>query len=320
MRVLVTGRTGQVARSLAELRGAEFEFVARGRPDLDLTDPASILRAIADVRPCAVVNAAAYTAVDRAESDEAAAFAVNCDGAATVAATAAQHGLPVVHLSTDYVFAGDKPEPYAETDEPGPQSVYGLSKLAGEKAVVEANPAHVILRTAWVYSPFGHNFLKTMLRLAGERDGVRVVADQRGTPTYASDIAEAIAAVLRRALDDPEEADWRGTFHLVAEGETTWAGFAEAIFAASRGAGGPAARVEPIGTADYPTLARRPANSRLATMKFRRCYGHTLPEWQTGVPRCLAALRATAANALRSGELLRPENGNALSSRCQKGL
>jgi dTDP-4-dehydrorhamnose reductase len=290
--VLVTGKEGQVARSLAALASPQLEFVTLGRPDLDITDVSSVTRAIERVGPAVIVNPAAYTAVDKAESESEAAFAVNRDGARNVAAAAAAADLPVIHFSTDYVFAGDKQDPYVETDPTGPTGVYGSSKLAGELAVAEANPAHVILRTAWVYSPYGANFVKTMLRLAADRDGLRVVGDQHGTPTYAPDIAEAVAVVARRLVEAPQARDWRGVFHMVATGETSWAGFAEAIFAESARRGGPTAAVEPITTADYPTPARRPANSRLDTRKFVSVFGHALPDWQDGVRRCLAALSA----------------------------
>lgn len=290
MRILVTGREGQVARALTARSGGDLVVEAIGRPDLDITDPQSVRRVVEGFRPAVVVNAAAYTAVDRAETDEDSAFAVNRDGAGHVAQAAAQAGLPVIHISTDYVFSGDKTGAYRESDETGPQSVYGRSKLAGEETVAAANPAHAILRTAWVYAPYGANFLKTMLRLAADRDAVRVVADQHGSPTYAPDIADAILAVARRMIADPDGADWRGVFHMSAGGETSWAGFAEEIFARSAEAGGPAARVEPITTADYPTPARRPANSVLDNARFAAVFAHRIPEWRSAVPRCLAAL------------------------------
>ena len=289
MRILVTGRDGQVARCLADLSGGSHEIVALGRPDLDLTDPATIAAAVATVRPDIVVNPAAYTAVDKAESEPDAAFAVNAAGAESVALAAAEAGVPIVHVSTDYVFAGDKDGRYVETDPVGPTGVYGASKLEGEARVLAANPRAVVLRTAWVYSPYGNNFLKTMLRVGKDRDVLRVVADQHGTPTYAPDIAAGILAVCERALADRDGA-WPGVYHMVAEGETTWAGFAEAIFAASRERGGPAAGVEPITTADYPTPARRPKNSRLDTARFSATFDHRLPAWQSGITRCLDAL------------------------------
>ncbi len=293
LRLLVTGREGQVAQALLSLGGGDVQVTALGRPVLDLTDPQTIRHAIDTYAPDIVVNAAAYTAVDKAEEDEAAAFAVNAQGAGHVAAAAAQAGIPIIQLSTDYVFAGDKAEAYRETDATGPQGAYGRSKLAGEAAVAAANPAHAILRTAWVFGPYGNNFLKTMLRLAQTRDTLRVVADQVGTPTYAPDIAAGILAVAERLVRAP--AEHSGIFHMVAEGHTNWAGFAQEIFRQSRLAGGPAAAVEPIGTVDYPTPARRPANSRLDTTRFATRFDHRLPAWETGVTRCLAALNEAPA-------------------------
>jgi dTDP-4-dehydrorhamnose reductase len=290
MRLLVIGRTGQVARALIdEAAKSGVALVAVGRPDLDLAQPASLVRAIDDARPDVVVNAGAYTAVDKAEAEPESAFAVNATGAGAIAAAAAAAGLPLIHLSTDYVFSGDKMTPYTEDDRPDPQSVYGRSKLQGEGAVALANPAHVILRTAWIHAPQGANFVRTMLRLAGERDAVSVVGDQRGTPTYAPDIAEAIFAVARRLAAPGDRRAWYGVFHMVATGETSWAGFAEAVFAASAARGGPSARVVPITTADYPTPARRPANSRLDSSRFNAVFDHVLPSWQSGVERCVQA-------------------------------
>ncbi|UHD47690.1 dTDP-4-dehydrorhamnose reductase [Aureimonas altamirensis] len=285
MKLLVTGRDGQVAQALLTRQTDDLQIEALGRPTLDLTDPSSIHRAIAAFRPDVIVNAAAYTAVDKAESEEETAFAVNATGAGNVAAAAAAAGLPIIHISTDYVFPGDKATPYVETDPTGPQGAYGRSKLAGEAAVAAANPRHVILRTAWVYGPYGNNFLKTMLRLAETRDTLRVVADQHGTPTFAPDIAEGILAVAERLVSDAKAP--AGVFHMVSAGETTWAGFAEEIFRQSAALGGAAATVEPIGTSEYPTPARRPANSRLDTNLFIRTFGYRLPKWQSGIERCL---------------------------------
>jgi dTDP-4-dehydrorhamnose reductase len=290
MRILVTGRDGQVARALVGLTAPGVVVEALGRPDLDITARASVDRAIGRFVPDVLVNAAAYTAVDKAESDEAAAFAVNRDGAGHAAAAAAAARIPVIHLSTDYVFSGDGAVPYREDDPTGPAGVYARSKLEGEFAVAAANPAHAILRTSWVYAPWGHNFAKTMLRLAVERDIVRVVVDQHGAPTYAPDIAEGILAVARAALAEPEADGWRGVFHMTAAGETTWAGFAQAVFAESAARGGPSARVEPITTADYPTTVSRPDNSRLDNSRFRTTFAHALPDWQDGVRRCMGQL------------------------------
>ena len=290
MRILVIGGSGQVARALGERADTRHVVQALGRQHLDIADRTTIDRAISNFKPDVLVNAAAYTAVDRAESEETEAFAINRDGAENAAASADAGDIPIIHLSTDYVFSGEKLTPYSESDPTGPRSAYGRSKRDGEIAVANANPAHVILRTAWVYSPWGSNFLRTMLRLAVDRDSVRVVADQCGTPTYAPDIAEAILLVARHVHSDRTGHIWRGVFNMTAQGGTTWAGFAEAIFAASAARGGPSARVEPITTSEYPTAAPRPANSRLTTDRFRSVFGQSLPRWEDGVERCLDAL------------------------------
>jgi dTDP-4-dehydrorhamnose reductase len=290
MRILVTGREGQVARALLNVAGGDVVIDALGRPELDVTDRASIDLAIRRLSPDILVNAAAYTAVDKAETDEASAFAVNGQGAGNAAAAAATAGIPIIHVSTDYVFSGDKEDPYREDDPTRPINVYGRSKLAGEQAVIAANLAHVILRTSWVYAPWGSNFVRTMLRLAAERDTVRVVADQWGAPTYAIDIAEGILTVARTALGDAGGEAWRGIFHMTAAGATNWASFAEAIFSASAARGGPTSIVEPITAAEYPTCARRPANSLLDNTKFHATFGHDLPEWRSGAIRSVAEL------------------------------
>jgi dTDP-4-dehydrorhamnose reductase len=281
VRIVVTGREGQVVRALVE-RGAlaGHHIVALGRPDLDLTaDRHTIVAAIEAARPEAIVSAAAYTAVDKAEAESDLAFAVNAAGAEAVATAAARLAVPLIHLSTDYVFDGTKPTAYDEGDATGPTGVYGASKLAGEQAVLAAHDNVAILRTAWVYSPFGANFVKTMLRLAGDRDELKVVGDQRGNPTSALDIADGAIAVVEKLAASRDPA-LRGIFHMSGGGEATWADFAEAIFAASAWADGPSARVTPITTADYPTPARRPANSRLSGDKLAAAYGVRLPDWR----------------------------------------
>lgn len=285
MRLAVTGREGQVVRSLIE-RGASagIEVVLVGRPELDLAGSAdAIVQAIAAVRPDVVVSAAAYTAVDKAESEPEIALAVNGKGAGAVAQAAAQLDVPVVHLSTDYVFDGRKPDPYVESDPTGPTSVYGSSKLAGEQAVAAAQPRSAILRTAWVYSPFGANFVRTMLRLAGDRDEINVVADQLGNPTSARDIADGVLRVARNLIASADLA-LTGIFHMTASGEASWAEFAEAIFAASAATGGPSAVVHPIPTSAYPTPATRPANSRLDCSKLAAVHGVRLPDWRVSLP------------------------------------
>lgn len=278
MRIAVTGREGQVAQSLAERAGTAHEVVLVGRPGLDLADAASVMPALAEARPDLIVSAAAYTAVDQAEDEPALAHAVNGAGAGAVAAAAARLGVPVVHLSTDYVFDGGKDGDYVETDPTGPIGVYGASKLAGEHAVAAATPRHAILRTAWVYSPFGKNFVRTMLRIAETRDELTVVADQHGNPTSALDIADAILHAAPQLVSG--SSDVFGVFHLAGTGTTSWAGFARRIFAASAAAGGPSARVRDITTADYPTKARRPANSRLSSARFTGVFGFAMPAWE----------------------------------------
>lgn len=291
MKLLVTGREGQVVRSLLERAGGDrtFEVVALGRPQLDLVDATTIRRTVAAERPDIVVSAAAYTAVDRAEDEPEIAYAINRDGAGVLAEAAAQAGAPIIHLSTDYVFSGDAPEPYGEDDRPDPQGAYGRTKLAGEEAVVAANPEHVILRTAWVYSPFGKNFVKTMLRLAGDREEIAVVSDQWGNPTSALDIADGILHVARRLAKEraPERF---GTFHLTGTGDTNWSGLAERVMAASAERGGPSAAIRPITTAEFPTKARRPANSRLRTDKLALIYGWRAPGWEYSTDRTVARL------------------------------
>jgi dTDP-4-dehydrorhamnose reductase len=296
MRIAVTGKSGQVVTALIE-RGsaAGHDVVALGRPEMDLSDPASVARPLEAAAPDVVVSAAAYTAVDKAESEADLAHAVNSAGAGAVARSAKALGVPVIHVSTDYVFDGTLDRPYRESDPAGPTGVYGASKLAGEQAVLAEHGADAaILRVAWVYSPFGANFVKTMLRLAGDRDEVSVVADQVGNPTSALDIADGILVVATNlvASDDPA---LRGVFHMTARGEASWADFAQAIFAASASIGGPSATVRRITTADYPTPATRPANSRLDCTRIAAIHGVTLPEWQgalTTVVKRLSGLLA----------------------------
>jgi dTDP-4-dehydrorhamnose reductase len=292
MRIAVTGGTGQLVRSIAE-RGplAGHDVIALGRPALDLAlpDDGAVHAALDAARPDVIVNAAAHTAVDKAESEQELAFAINASGAGAVARSAARIGVPLVHISTDYVFSGDKAQPYAENDPTGPTGVYGASKLAGEQAVLASGADVAILRTAWVYSPFGANFVKTMLRLAEARDEVGVVGDQHGNPTSALDLADAVIAVAQH-LAEGRDTRHRGIFHATGDGEGTWADLAETVFVASAANGGPSARVKRIATADYPTPARRPSNSRLdCTALFER-HGVRLPDWRTSVAAVTARL------------------------------
>lgn len=288
MRIVVTGTQGQLARSLASIGGEDVICV--GRPELDLERPGTISTTLGALSPDVIVNAAAYTAVDQAESEPERAFAVNARGAGVVAETAARLGVPLVHVSTDYVFDGKARRPYVEDDPTLPLGVYGASKLEGEKLVLAANSNSAVLRTAWVYSPFGKNFVRTMLRLAETRDEIDVVADQLGTPTCALSLAETTLAVARNLASSPGDARLRGVFHAVDAGEASWAVFAAAIFEKSKARGGPAARVRKIVTSDYPTPAARPANSRLSTAKLRERHGVAPPDWREALDACLAVL------------------------------
>lgn len=293
MRILVTGREGQVVSCLLEAAKdrPDLDVVAIGRPALDLAQPGAAGKIIADLAPDLVVSAAAYTAVDQAEEEPDLAFKVNADGAGAVSAAAARLGVPVIHLSTDYVYSGDLDRAYRETDATGPTGVYGASKLAGEAAVAAANPRHLILRTAWVYSAFGKNFLKTMLRLAETRDELAVVSDQRGNPTSAHDIADGVLHIAGRLAAG---FDGWGVYHLAGRGDTDWAGFARHILDISGEHGGPHARVKDIATADYPTRARRPANSRLDTEKLETAFGWCCRPWRVATSDVVARLSGPA--------------------------
>jgi dTDP-4-dehydrorhamnose reductase len=291
MRIAVTGKNGQVACALAQagpLLGAEIITV--GRPELDLAVPETVRVALAAAIPDVVVNAAAYTEVDRAEREPERADAINWVGAGAVAEAARALGVPVIHLSTDYVFDGTKASAYVEEDLVGPASAYGVSKLAGEQAVAAATGDHLILRTSWVYAPYGRNFVRTMLALAENRDEVRVVDDQYGCPTYAPDLAVAIIRLARNLSGSHSDPRLRGVFHLAGSGETSWAGFASAIFAflAAKGLRKPA--LTPIASAEYPTPARRPTNSRLNCAKVAQIHGIELPMWRDSLGICLELL------------------------------
>lgn len=290
--VLIAGRNGQVARELAaRLAAAGTPFIALGRDGFDIADAAAIERTVADLGPAVVINAAAYTAVDKAEDEPEAARDINALGAGHLAAAAKRAGAPIIHISTDYVFDGSKGGAYVETDPVSPLGVYGLTKLEGELLVAAANPRHVIVRTAWVYSPHGNNFVKTMLRLATTRDEIGVVADQFGSPTSAADLAAALLAIAGRVCGvAADDAGAYGTFHAAGAGATTWAGFADAIMAGAAERGAPAAHIRPITTADYPTRARRPANSVLDCAKLARVHGVALGGWEPALARCLDVL------------------------------
>jgi dTDP-4-dehydrorhamnose reductase len=294
-KALVIGREGQIARALARhLSAAGLEVITLGRPDIDLAQSATVADAIRALGPDIILNPAAYTAVDRAETERKLAFAINRDGARALAEAATGSGAALIHFSTDYVFDGEKPSPYLEHDPTGPLNVYGASKLAGEEAVRAACPRHVILRTSWVCGPDGANFMRTMLRLAAERQGqpgaaLRVVADQQGAPSFSDDIARAVAKLVP-ALGPQAPAENFGTFHIASSGETDWAGFAQAIMEGAAARGAPYLPVKPITTAEYPTAARRPMNSRLDCGKLKRIHGVGMPPWRHGLEECLDAL------------------------------
>lgn len=280
-RYVVTGLKGQVVQSLLEntKKRTDVEIIALGRPELDLAMPETIAAAVEAARPDLIVSAAAFTGVDQAEIDREVAFTVNATGPAELARVAAALRVPIVHLSTDYVFDGSKPSPYVESDPVAPLGVYGRDKLVGERNVAAATENHAILRTAWVYSPFSRNFLRTMLRVAEAREEVQVVEDQIGNPTSAIDIADAIIAVGQNLLASNDRA-LRGIFHMAGTGAASWADFADEIFKISAANGGPSARVVRIPTSAYPTPARRPANSQLDCSRLYRRHGIVMPDWR----------------------------------------
>jgi dTDP-4-dehydrorhamnose reductase len=278
VKILLTGKDGQVGWELARLLPALGEVAAFSRAELDLADPDRIVERVRAVKPDVIVNAAAYTAVDKAETDREQAMLINAAGPGFLAAEAQASGALLVHYSTDYVFDGTKTTPYVETDPTNPLSVYGQSKLAGERAIQAVGARHLILRTSWVYANRGRNFLLTMLKLGREKPVLRVVDDQRGAPTWAHDIAAATVGVLKHR--DPRS----GVYHMTAGGETTWCGFAREIFRLA----GIATPVEGITTAEYPTAATRPGYSVMANGKLERAFGLAIPEWRESVARCMA--------------------------------
>lgn len=289
--IFVTGKDGQVGFELRRSLAPLGRVVACGRTECDLSDPNALRRVIRDVRPNVIVNAAAYTAVDKAESDEVAAFAINATAPAILAEEAKALGATLVHYSTDYVFDGAKNSPYVETDAPNPRSVYGKSKLAGERAVIETGADALVLRTCWVAGVHGGNFAKTMLRLARERDTLRVVADQFGAPTTAALIADVTAHAVRRHRANPAAT---GIYHLAAAGETNWRDYAAEVLRCAQALGVElkvrAADIEAITSSEYPAPAPRPASSRLDTQKLREAFDLHLPEWQQGVHHLLESI------------------------------
>lgn len=291
MKILVFGATGQVARSLQDLAQTEdVSVTCLGRPEGDIANAEGVERAIVTHGPDIVVNAAAYTAVDAAETDSDAAFAVNETGPANLAASCKAHNLPLIHYSTDYVFDGTKDGAYSPDDPVEPLGVYGRSKEAGERAIRETLAQHVILRTAWVFSPYGKNFVKTMLTLAKSRDELTVVFDQTGNPTYAPDIAAHTLTIARNIMRAPQNTELYGTFHLTNADATNWCEFANEIFRQANDMYGVSCVAKPIPASDYPTPAKRPENSRLDGASLRHIHGIEPRPWKLALKDCLQAL------------------------------
>jgi dTDP-4-dehydrorhamnose reductase len=292
--ILLLGRDGQVGHELIASLAPLGRVTALGRGDVDLSNESALRSVLREQRATAIVNAAAYTAVDKAETETELAFAVNARAPGVLAEEAARSGACLVHYSTDYVFNGEKVGAYSETDLPNPVSAYGRSKLEGEVAIAAACQRSLVFRTSWVFGAHGNNFLKTMLRLAAERDRLRVVADQVGAPTSAALIARVTSTILASMLREPRESPRWGLYHLAADGETSWHAYASYVLqrASELGASlkAAASAIEAIATSEYPTAARRPANSRLATRKLREAFSVELPHWKTGVDEVLGIL------------------------------
>src|SRR6266436_4405750 len=311
--ILLTGKTGQLGSELNRLLPKPGQVVAPERNELDLGEPEQIRKIMRDANPQLVINAAAYTAVDAAETDEANALAVNAEAPRLLAEEAKKIGALLVHFSTDYVFDGSKETPYVETDAPNPLNAYGKTKLAGEEAIRNSGVAHLIFRTSWVYATHGRNFLLTILRLATEREELKIVDDQVGAPTCAFDLAEATTRILTDMIAGDKRpfafAEANGTYHMTAAGQTTWYEFANAILEEARSApqnlpwlasatkGRPliARRVVPISTEEFPSPTRRPAYSVLSNTRLMQAFGITLPDWRTQLQRCFS-LRPVSAH------------------------
>ncbi|WP_447800039.1 dTDP-4-dehydrorhamnose reductase [Pseudomonas kilonensis] len=286
LRILIIGQNGQVSRALQSRLSGLGELTVRGSDQLDLAQPDSLRAPIEVLKPGLIINAAAHTAVDQAESEPERAFAINATAPGILAQAAVALGVPLIHYSTDYVFDGLKPAPYTEDDTPNPLSVYGRSKLAGENAIRQVGGQHLILRTSWVYSTEGRNFLLTMQRLLQEKPQLRVVADQVGAPTWAGTIADSTAQLIER-WQAGQPGAW-GTYHLTARGETSWFGFAQAIGENLLDRHKPCAQLEPIESSAYPTPAPRPLNSRLDCTRLLKEWGVSQPDWQSALQQCLA--------------------------------
>ncbi|MGN5519559.1 dTDP-4-dehydrorhamnose reductase [Halopseudomonas sp. Lyrl_26] len=295
MKILLTGRNGQLGFELRRALAPLAEVIALDSQACNLASPHAIRHWVREIRPAIIVNAAAYTSVDKAESEPQRAHAINAEGPGALAEEAASLGALIVHYSTDYVFDGGKVEgEYSEIDTPAPLNIYGASKLAGEQAVARANPRHLILRTSWVVGTHGHNFAKTMLRLAAEKRQLDIVSDQWGAPTSAALLADITAHLLRQYSQGAPRNFPYGLYHLTASGETNWHQYASHIIEYARAAGKPiqvaADAIRPIATSGYPTPARRPLNSRLSTRKLQETFNVCLPDWTEGVDHILEQL------------------------------
>ena len=281
-RILVTGGAGQVGQALSkQIRDRRDTFLFPSRGAFDLLSEASMINGLRELKPDLVLNLAAYTAVDRAEDEPKLCAAINATAPAILARETGRLGVPLIHVSTDYVFSGELDRPYREDDATGPINVYGRTKLAGEQAIAAANPVHVIVRASWIVSAYRANFVKTMLKLAADRDTLRVIDDQIGGPTSADDLASALLTIINRHGSKNGLAP--GIFHFSNEGEASWADLAEAVMTAAAALGGATAKIERISTAEYPTKARRPRNSRLNTKKFHAIYGFLARNWHEAV-------------------------------------
>jgi len=288
--VLVIGSSGQLARSLHEAAPDNMFISLFGRPEIDLTKPETLIEIFKQKNPEIVVNASAYTAVDKAEEESGLAFAINSAGAEQLAKLCERNSIPLIHVSTDYVFDGSKKTAYLESDPVAPLGTYGLSKLEGEKKIARYCSRHIILRTAWVYSPFGNNFVKTMLRLATSHDEIKVVDDQWGNPTYALHLATAIVKIIPQIIGADIKSSVWGVYHATGSGETNWYDFATEIFRCSASYGAKSPIVRQITIAEYPTRAKRPANSMLDCKKLETAFNIRLPDWREGTKDCVKRL------------------------------
>lgn len=290
MKILLTGGNGQVGWELARTLLPLGDVIAVDRSQADLADPDGLRRVIQKLSPDVVVNSAAYTAVDKAETDRETAFLVNAEAPRVLAEEAARNSALLIHYSTDYVFDGTKNAPYTEDDATHPLNVYGQSKLAGEQAIQATGADHLILRTSWVYAARGQNFLRTILRLAAEREELNIVADQIGSPTWARLIAEATAHIVRQALLERQQGNFSsGIYNLTSTGETSWHGFAQAIVEIARQQGQPLKNraIHPIPTTDYPVPAKRPLYSRLSMDRLEQRFGLKMPSWDSALRLCM---------------------------------